>query len=83
MMQLLKQSGLVCSGINKKGEQVDTVAKYLIMAKLCFATGIIFAVLNAQVKMKMVSNSEKEEHRQKTAYKGSNLNEVDVNTDKG
>ena len=47
MMQLLKQSGLVCSGINKKGEQVDIVAKYLIMAKLCFATSIIFAVLNA------------------------------------
>ena len=35
-----------CSGYNKKGELVDTLAKYLIMAKLCFSTSLIVAVTN-------------------------------------
>ena len=46
MMQQLKQPGMECSGYNKKGELVDTLAKYLIMAKLCFSTSLIVAVTN-------------------------------------
>ena len=32
-----------CTGYNKKGDLVDTRAKYLIIAKLCFSTSLIMA----------------------------------------
>ena len=35
-----------CSGYNKKGDLVDTRAKYLIIAKLCFSTSLIMAVFS-------------------------------------
>ena len=35
-----------CFGYNKKDELVDTRAKYLIIAKLCFSTSLITAVFS-------------------------------------
>ena len=35
-----------CTGYNKKGDLVDTRAKYLIIAKLCFSTSLITAVFS-------------------------------------
>ena len=35
-----------CTGYNKKGDLVDTRAKYLIIAKLCFSTSLIMAVFS-------------------------------------
>ena len=32
-----------CTGYNQKGDLVDTRAKYLIIAKLCFSTSLIMA----------------------------------------
>ena len=37
---------MVCTGIDKNGKEVDALAKYLIMAKLCFSTSLIIAVTN-------------------------------------
>ena len=35
-----------CTGYNQKGDLVDTRAKYLIIAKLCFSTSLITAVFS-------------------------------------
>ena len=37
---------MVCTGFDKNGKEVDALAKYLIMAKLCFSTSLIIAVTN-------------------------------------
>ena len=37
---------MVCTGFDKNGKEVDALAKYLIMAKLCFSTSLIVAVTN-------------------------------------
>ena len=46
MTQELKKPEAYCVGINKKGIEVDTTAKWLIMAKLCFSTSLIIVVTN-------------------------------------
>ena len=58
MMQQLKKPGIVCKGFDKNGDEVDALAKYLIMAKLCFSTSLIIAVTNISAGIFSICSKE-------------------------
>ena len=49
---------MVCTGFDKNGEEVDALAKYLIMAKLCFSTSLIIAVTNISAGLFFICSKE-------------------------